>query len=84
MEFSNRRCRTDHPPYLLDLAPSDFYLFGYIKSRLSGISFDEGGGLLSVVETILGSIEKSALDRVFLEWMERLQRCIDTNGDYVE
>jgi hypothetical protein len=25
----------DHPPYLPDLAPSDFWLFDYIKERLT-------------------------------------------------
>jgi histone-lysine N-methyltransferase SETMAR len=26
-----------HPPYSLDLAPSDFYLFGYVKRCLAGL-----------------------------------------------
>jgi histone-lysine N-methyltransferase SETMAR len=29
-----------HPPYSLDLAPSDFYLFGHVKSLFSGQSFE--------------------------------------------
>jgi hypothetical protein len=81
---TNGMTRADHPPSSLDLAPSDFYLFGHIKSRLARTSFDEGRDLLSTVKAILGSIDKWTLDRVFLEWMERLQRCIDANGDYVE
>jgi hypothetical protein len=32
----------------------------------------------------LDSIDKATWDRVFLEWMERLRRCLDINGDYVE
>jgi hypothetical protein len=47
------------PPYSPDLAVSDFYLFRHVKTKLSGRSFDEGISLLSVVEDILGSIEKS-------------------------
>ena len=31
--------RAPHPPYSPDLAPSDFYLFGKLKSRLSGTEF---------------------------------------------
>jgi hypothetical protein len=27
--------RAPHPPYSPDLAPCDFYLFGYVKDRLS-------------------------------------------------
>jgi hypothetical protein len=69
----NGMTRADHRPYSPDSAPSDFYLFGSIKSKLSGTSFDDSGNLLSAVEDILGSIELSIFDRVFLEWMERLQ-----------
>jgi hypothetical protein len=28
-----------HPPYSPDLAPSDFFLFGYVKERLKGMVF---------------------------------------------
>jgi hypothetical protein len=59
--------RVNYPPYSPDLALSDFCLFGFIKNRLNGTSFDEGGNLLSGLEAILVSIEKSTLDRVFLE-----------------
>jgi hypothetical protein len=57
--------RTDNPPYSPDLAPSDFYLFGDGKSKLSGTTFDERRDLLSALEAFLRSIEKSTLDRVF-------------------
>jgi hypothetical protein len=78
----NGMTRADHSLYSPDIAPSNFYLLGYIKSMLSGTSFDDGGDLLSAVEDILGTMEKSTFDRVFLEWMERLQRCIDANCDF--
>jgi histone-lysine N-methyltransferase SETMAR len=76
--------KAHRPPYSPDLAPSGFYLFGYIKRNLSGTSFDEGEELLSAIVDILDSIEKATLNRVFLEWMERLRRCLDINGDSVE
>jgi hypothetical protein len=28
-----------HPPYPPDVAPSDFFLFGYVKERLKGMAF---------------------------------------------
>ena len=31
--------RAPHPPYSPDLAPSDFFLFGYVKEKLGGQSF---------------------------------------------
>jgi len=31
----------DHPPYSLDLAPSDFHLFLHLKKHLAGKKFDD-------------------------------------------
>jgi histone-lysine N-methyltransferase SETMAR len=50
--------RVSHPPYSLDLAPCDFYLFGYIKGRLADASFEEPDQLLQAIDGILQSIEK--------------------------
>jgi hypothetical protein len=72
-----------HPPYSPDLAPSDFYLLGYVRGLLRGESFEAGERLSWGVEGILGSFEKWTLTKVFLEWMTRLERCIEINGDYV-
>jgi hypothetical protein len=44
---------------------------------------ENGERLLSAVEGYSRSFEKSALTNVFLEWMKRLERCIETDGDYV-
>jgi hypothetical protein len=73
-----------HPPYSPDLAPSDFYLFGYVKRCLAGLSFEDADQLLAVVEGVLEGIEKVTLQAVFLESMDRLRKCITTNGEYPE
>jgi histone-lysine N-methyltransferase SETMAR len=31
----------DHPPYIPDLAPSDFHLFLHLKKNLAGKKFDD-------------------------------------------
>jgi hypothetical protein len=62
-----------HPPYSPDPAPSDFYLFAHVKGLLMGKSFETEEQLLSVVQRILNSLEKSTVARVFLEWMRRLE-----------
>jgi hypothetical protein len=72
-----------HHPYSSDLAPSDFYLFSHVRSLLRGESFETGEQSLSAGEGVLRSLEKSTLTRVFLEWMRRLEQCIETNGNYV-
>jgi hypothetical protein len=73
-----------HPPYSLDLAPSDFYLFGYVKRCLAGLSFEDADQRLAAVQGIRESIEKVTLPAVFLDWMDRLKKCVATNGKYTE
>jgi hypothetical protein len=75
--------QTPHPPYSPHLAPSDFYLFGYLKDRLQGQHFEDGDQLFDAIMALTGIIEKVTLQRVFREWVERLRRCIETNGEYV-
>jgi hypothetical protein len=47
-----------HPPYSPDLAPSDFYLIGYVKRCFAGLSFEDVDQLLAAVEGVLEGIEK--------------------------
>jgi hypothetical protein len=77
----NAMKRAPHPAYSPDLAPSDFHLFGYIKQLFAGQEFSDGEALLGAINAILGGIEKVSLERVFLEWMESLRRCINTGGE---
>jgi hypothetical protein len=73
-----------HPPYSPDLAPSDFYLIRYVKRCLAGLSLEDADQLLAAVEGVLEGIEKVTLQTVFVEWMDRLRKCIATNGEYPE
>jgi hypothetical protein len=73
-----------HPPYSPDFAPSDFYLFEYIKRCLTRLSFEDEDQFLAAREGVLEGIEKVTLQAVFLEWMDRLRGCIATNGEYTE
>jgi hypothetical protein len=73
-----------HPPYSPDLAPSDFFLFGHVKTALRGTVFDSVEGMLEAVTTILRGIPAETLLATFHQWMDRLQTCIDIGGDYVE
>jgi hypothetical protein len=75
--------RAPHPPYSPDLAPSDFLLFGYLKRKLMGYRAESESELPVRIRVILAEIPREVLNTVFLEWMDRLRKCIDTNGDYV-
>jgi histone-lysine N-methyltransferase SETMAR len=72
-----------HPPYSPDLAASDFFLFGYVKRKLMGYRAENESELLVRIRVILTEIPRDVLNAVFLEWMDRLQKYIDINGDYV-
>jgi histone-lysine N-methyltransferase SETMAR len=80
----NQMKSAPHPPYSHDLEPSDFYLFGYIKRCLVGLSFEDANQFLAAVEGVLEGIEKVILQAVFLEWMDRLRKGIATNGEHTE
>jgi histone-lysine N-methyltransferase SETMAR len=80
---ANGMKRAPHPPYSPDLAPSDFYLFGDVKRRLSGCVFNGRDELLSALEGILWGLKKSTLITVFREYMPRLRICIETKGEYI-
>lgn len=75
--------RAPHPAYSPDVAPSDFHLFGFIKNELKGRKFDSVESLFEAILEILSKIPKETLKRVFIEWQARLQKVIDSNGDYI-
>jgi histone-lysine N-methyltransferase SETMAR len=75
--------RALHPPYSSDLAPSDMFLFGYVERKLIGYRAESESELLARLGVILAEIPRDVLNAVFLEWMDRLQKYIDANGDYV-
>jgi hypothetical protein len=53
-----------------------------VEGLLRGKSFETGEQLLLAIEGILRSLEKWTLTKVVLEWLKRLERCIETDGDY--
>jgi hypothetical protein len=69
----NRMELAPHSPYSPDLAPSDFFLFGYVKGKLMGYRAETPSELLVRIRVILAEIPQETLNAVFLEWMERLQ-----------
>ena len=74
----------DHPPYSLDLAPSDFFLFPQLKKFLKGTKFESN---TDIIETVNGWIEDQSSE-FFLAGIKKLesrcQKCIELKGEYVE
>ena len=72
-----------HPPYSPDLAPCDFFLFPKIKKAL-GKKYNKIENLSRAVQAIVSSISQEEYYKSFESWRERLQNCIDVEGDYFE
>jgi hypothetical protein len=57
--------------------------FGYVKGKLMGYRAETPSELLVRIRVILADIPRETLNAVFLEWMERLQKCMQVDGKYV-
>ncbi|CAL1266295.1 unnamed protein product [Larinioides sclopetarius] len=76
----------DHPPYSLDLAPADFFLFPPPPSKgvLKGQRFSDITQIQQRVTTVLRAIPKEAFADSFQQLYTRCQKCIVANGEYFE
>jgi hypothetical protein len=77
------RMNTHFIPHSPNLAPSDFFLFGYVKGKLMGYRVETPSELLVRIRVILAEIPREILNAVFLEWMERLQKWVQVGCQYV-
>jgi hypothetical protein len=57
--------RTAHPPFSHDIAPSDFFLFGWLKGELAPRSIGEISELLETVEETLDTFPTETAAKVF-------------------
>jgi hypothetical protein len=67
---------------LTDLAPSDFFLFGYVKEHLKGMVFPSYEELLDAHGEVVTGIKSETLTAVFEHRIERLEWVSKNNGDY--
>jgi histone-lysine N-methyltransferase SETMAR len=63
----NRMKQALHLPYSPELAPSDFFLFDYVKGKLMGYRAETPSELLVRIRVILAEIPRETLNTVFLE-----------------
>jgi hypothetical protein len=81
---ANDILRILHPPYSPDFAPSDFWLFGRIKTALVGAKFDEPEQLLNAITDFLNTTSVEELRAVFDEWAERVRWVTENKGVYYQ
>ncbi|GBM20652.1 hypothetical protein AVEN_230238-1 [Araneus ventricosus] len=73
-----------HPPYSLDLAPSDFHLFTAMKKWLGGQHFADDEELKNAVTHWLKSQAATLYAEGIGKLVKRCDKCLNNGGDYVE
>ena len=74
--------RSPHPPYSPDIAPSDFFLFGYTKEKLKSYHCKNLYDLQEATIQILNGISRKTLVSVFDEWLHRCYWVASNDGNY--
>ena len=75
----------DHPPYPLDLAPSDYHLFPGLNKQLKGRHFSSDVAIIAAAETRLDGQPSEFFFLSDLQKLEqRAKKCIELRGEYVE
>jgi len=73
-----------HPPYSPDLAPSDFYLFGGLKSDLQGMRFADNAAVIQTVREWIRRQPQAFFEKGIRMLPERWKKCVDSGGEYIE
>jgi [histone H3]-lysine36 N-dimethyltransferase SETMAR len=74
----------NHPPYSPDLAPSDYFLFLHFKRWLGGQRFENDKEIKNAVENWFNSQAVSFYAEGLRKLVQRYEKCLEVNGDYVE
>jgi len=72
-----------HPPYSLDLAPSDYHHFSPLKEHLGGKRFRKNEVIQDVQEWLHWQSKDFFLSGI-RKLPDRWHKCIANQGDYVE
>ena len=73
-----------HPAYSPVLAPCDFYVFPKMKLQLKGWCFTSIEEVQAESQRILNTLKLTDFSECFQKWQNRLDRCIQAQGDYFE
>jgi hypothetical protein len=70
------------PAYSPDLAPNDFFLFGYIEGKLFHYDCESRKDLMNAIAEIFNGVDQEVLLSVFEAWGNRLKELIKHEGNY--
>ncbi|CAH1967203.1 unnamed protein product [Acanthoscelides obtectus] len=74
----------DHPPYIPDLSPNDFFTLSKIKNRLHGQRFQSPEEAVDAFKNAGLNLPANEWNKCFENWFERMQMCINLRGEYFE
>ncbi len=75
----------DHPPYLPDLAPADFWFFPLLKGNIRGKIYPSVPALQDALMVEISKIPRSAFhDCIHNRLPNRWRKCIAARGEYLE
>ena len=74
----------EHPPYSLDLAPSDFHLFPKLKIFITGQRFSSNQEAIAAVEGYFADLKENHYRDGIMALEHHWNKCICLKGDYVE
>lgn len=79
-----RRGPVEWPPRSPDLTPLDFYLWGYLKSKVYASRPRNIEELKLNIVSEISQISRNTLLRVGENWNKRIDHCLQVNGDHFE
>ena len=83
--FAERNIATlEYPPYSLDLASCDFFLFPKIKSVLKRTHFSDIDSIKMAATTELKKIPENAFQECIESWKRQMHKCFKVEGNYFE
>ncbi|KAK3801967.1 hypothetical protein RRG08_064561 [Elysia crispata] len=74
----------EHPRYSPDLAPCDFHLFPKMKEHLRGQRFETEEDIIQATKVAIKNLDKCSYVTAFKDWLQRIEKCANNGGCYVE
>jgi hypothetical protein len=71
-----------HLPYPPNFGPSDLFRSGHLKAQIIGRQFNSPEDLTRWIQAAFLRISRDTVERVFDEWIDRVERCISHEGSY--
>jgi len=73
-----------HPPYSVDLAPCDFFLFPRMKGQIEGKRFADAREIKKKTLKVLNNFSSEDFQKCFQQWKKRWCKCMESKGVYFE